>query len=1256
MKRNGLSKRTLALLLALCLALGCLAGCGPAAEESGSQSTEQSPGQSPENSDEQPSGPIGPDGVEQIAEQLVEPTGVTSGDLDAKGQFYPDYVSLEEELEAGNRVHLQMVEEGQTLLKNENNALPLASNERNITFLGLATIDYVVSGGGSGSASQTSYGMDWVAAFEQGGFNINPKTVDLYKNLDAADTSSGEIGTKLEPDMSYYGKSVVSTFQAYNDVAVVNISRAGRENVDLKTNNVDGHSNEDDHYLQLDDNELELIKLAKANFKKVVVMINSSMIMQIPELQASTDTEYGVDAILWVGGLGDQGTLAAAHILTGEVNPSGHTADIWYSDFTKDPTFTNFGDMSQNKDGSGDRMSSWFTYPNGDTSVYSSVEFREGIYYGYRYYETKADDMNAASEGSGDTWYAENVLYPFGFGLSYTTFDWELAGISADKNISAANQTITMKVRVTNTGDVAGKDVVQMYYTAPYTSGGIEKSSVVLGDYAKTRLLQLGESDVVTLQMVAQDMASFDWNDANSNGFIGYELEAGDYVISARRNSHEVVISETYTIADGIQCATDYTTGNPIEAQFVDDFDTTRESLLDNMISRSNGLEQPVAQTTDERVMTQVEADILDAEEVYYPYMDEEGQLWYVGEVPEGWTQGASTTVTPADLTGLVYTEPTVTNGVAVAATDEVSQKWDEYMNSLTWEEMVSYVTGSNGASEGPVQFSSGTCWQSAPITAATWNKELVEQQGLIYANHGLIKGIKAWNGIACNIHRSPFNGRVFEYYSEDPLLSGTNAAIIVKASISKGIINYAKHFFANVQEHNRADYGGVCTFATEQTFREIYMKSFEAMVKAGSMGLMTSFNRVGMVVNSNNWAVHENILRGEWGFHGNTVTDAWCRDYCSLDLMVRAGDDIVLSGNPGFTKTYLTAGEWDPSARNGMGLVAVPTEDGSSTFLSTTHYYAVRKSAQRLVQSWVNSNQYKNFASDYELTATVYYGLENAAQIECANTSDFSVTLAEGQALPAGISVDGFVVSNSLPIIGRYVPGDPEYTAPSEFMISIFGEEGAANMVDNNIYGSYAPQGTYEVMVDMECDGYITVSDVKLTINVVSPLQVNDELTIGVNGNNPIIELSQGSAANVVIDSEPYGYQHTFGSGFSASIVTNWYTKNGSKYLRDEEKTHADGTTIPYAEVEEKHEVNYEVIGDLPAGLTAQPVVGTGYGLRTNKPFDIVTGIQLTGTPSQAGEYTVTVRATIPTCSGTVWLNPDSEIIVEQDFTIVVK
>ncbi len=1174
--------------------------------------------------------------------EIYQTTGVTTGDMDANGMFYSDYSSIAEALAAGNEVHLQMVEEGQVLLKNENGALPLKSDERHVTLLGIASKDFVRGGGGSGATKGTSYKMNWEDAFEGEGFVLNPKTLELYENLFTilgGANEANDSGKLLEPDMSYYGKSVVNTFKSYDDAAIVFISRFGRENMDLEMDSVEGHSNEDDHYLQLDDNELELIKLAKAHFGKVIVVLNSSMIMQVPELNAAKDTEYGVDAILWVGGLGDQGTKAAVEILTGKVNPSGHTVDIWPSDFTKDPSFTNFSDMSQNKDENGERMNSWFVYPDGSSTVFSSVEFREGIYMGYRYYETVAADLNAANPGSGDAWYAENVMYPFGYGLSYTTFDWKLVDINAEKTISDSKEIISVSVEVENTGDVAGKDVVQIYYSAPYYQGGIEKSAVVLGGYEKTKLLQPGEKDVVTIEFVAQDMASFDSEDMNGNGFCGWEMEHGDYVISARRNSNEVVLEETFNVAEDMLCETDYVSGNEVTPVFVDDYTTVRDSLMDNMISRADGLTQPKAQTAEERVLEDWEAAVLDSEETYKPYNDEEGQPWYMTEVPSTWTQDAETTVTLSQLAGKEYTEATVVDGVATAADDENTRLWDEYMNSLSWSDLVDLCLG-NGASEGPVQMASGTCWQSAPITAATFNKELIQEQGRQYANYCLLKGVYAINGTACNIHRSPFNGRTFEYYSEDPLVSGTCAAIVVSECIQKGIINYAKHFFANVQEHNRADYGGVCTFATEQTFREIYMKAFEMMVKAGSMGLMTSFNRVGYVVNSNNWAVHEELLRDQWGFKGATVTDAWAKDFVSVDLMVRAGDDMLLGSDSSFPKNALTRGEWDATARDNKGIIMVPTEDGDEMVASPTHYYAVRRCAQHHLQTMVNSNRYKNFASDYELTATVYYGTANSTEIACEGTSDFSVTLAEGQELPVGLTASGFVVDYSRPILKTLQEGDEGYKT--------------GRGVDNNVYGDFAPQGTYEVLVNMTCDGFITVENVKLTINVVSPFQVNDELATGDSENNPVINVTSGEAVDLKIDSEPFAYQAFISQG----QITNWYVKQGSKYLRDEEKTHADGTTIPYSDVEEKHEVTYTIEGELPEGLTWVETTGTAYGLRTNKPFEIVTGLEITGTTTAAGEYTVTVKANIPYCRALagIWLLPSDELTVEQTFTIVVK
>mgnify|MGYP000830152234 FL=1 len=338
-------------------------------------------------------------------------------------------------------------------------------------------------------------------------------------------------------------------------------------------------------------------------------------------------------------------------------------------------------------------------YVDDTMTDYHSVEYREGIYVGYRYYETKGHD-------AGEAWYDENVVYPFGYGLSYTTFTQEIEGdIAPTGVIHAANETITVKVRVTNTGDVAGKDIVQLYYTAPYTEGEIEKAYVNLAAFGKTKELQPGESEVVTLQFVAQDMASFDWNDANANEFRGYELEAGDYVLSIRRNAHEEIASITRTVETGLQCVTDYTTGAEIKPLFSGDegleaYNSVNETLENNQMSRADGLEVPAAATKEDRTWDQAVIDELDAQKEYFSLNDTEDSPWYVSQVPATWTQNAGTrdengktAIQLADLAGVPYTEPSVVDGVAVASDDEGTKKWDEYMNQLTWDEMATIVS-----------------------------------------------------------------------------------------------------------------------------------------------------------------------------------------------------------------------------------------------------------------------------------------------------------------------------------------------------------------------------------------------------------------------------------------------------------------------------------------------------------------------------------------------------------------------------------
>ena len=455
---------------------------------------------------------------EGIKEDHVQAKKTTTGNLNAKGKFYADYLSLADEQEDAKDCVIAIAEEGDVLLKNENNALPLTSEEKSVTLLGMHTVNLVTAGGGSGSGTTGNNNIEYSTlekAFQHAGYKVNPATINLYDKY----TSLGIINNELP--LNYYTPSVISSYHAYSGAAVLTFSRFGTENSDLKTHDVEDQANTDDHILMLDDNEKALVRHAKQYFDKVIVLINSSNIMEIPDLaQEKRDDNLGVDAILWVGGVGNNGTEAIGRILDGSVNPSGHTSDIWTKDFKKDPSWTNFAYNSQNYDESHNRMNAMLYDKDGKVTNFAQVEYREGIYSGYKFYETKAADLGG---NNGETWYRDNVLYPFGYGLSYTTFDWEWSGVKLEDSIDSGNQTITAKVKVTNTGAVAGKDVVQLYYSAPYIKGGIEKASTNLVNFAKTRLLKPGESDVVTIQFVAQDMASYDYNDANKNNFKGYE-------------------------------------------------------------------------------------------------------------------------------------------------------------------------------------------------------------------------------------------------------------------------------------------------------------------------------------------------------------------------------------------------------------------------------------------------------------------------------------------------------------------------------------------------------------------------------------------------------------------------------------------------------------------------------------------------------------------------------------------------------------
>lgn len=958
--------------------------------------------------------------AETVTETNVPVTGAQTGFVTSQGKYYVDFASLAEERAAAKALNVQVAEEGFVLLKNDG-VLPLDAPNTSVSMFGYRSADIMMGGGGSGSGRPGQYGVPKTtleAGMTQAGFRVNQRLASFYS------TKSEEVAPADMP------ASVEYTYHAYGDVALIVVSRSGSEGRDEVTYGYMPKQNSDAnaHMLELTDREKDLIRYVKQKFDKVILIVNSSNAMELAEVnEERTADNLGVDAILWVGHTGNDGAAAIGSILAGKVSPSGRTADTYAVDFTKDPTFTNFGSNEQNFE-NGERMNN-NVYVGDEMTDYHSVEYREGIYVGYRYYETKGHD-------AGEAWYDENVLYPFGYGLSYTTFSQEIVeDVKPSATIGAANETITVKVKVTNTGDVAGKEVVQLYYSAPYTEGGIEKAYVNLGAFAKTGLLQPGESEIVTLQMVAQDMASFDWNDANDNGFIGYELEKGDYQISIRRNAHEEIASVTRSVPETICCTTDYTTGAEIKSLFTGEegleaYRSTNDTLENNLMSRDEGLEVPAAATKEDRTWDQAVVDELDAQKAYYSLNDSEDSPWYVSQVPDTWTQNAGvrdengkTAIQLADMAGVPYTEPTVVDGVATAATDEGTKKWDEYMNQLTYDEMALLVSYGgfgqpavetigkrqngaydaaahpfwNGAMFGGAtapENQMGTNWVTPAVWGCTWNTDLAYQIGIMTGNEALLFNINGLYGFSLNIHRSPFGGRNFEYLSEDALLTGKLAAALSRAATEKGLVTYTKHFMMNNQETNRNTNGGVISWATEQAIREIYAKPYEIAVKEGNnSAFMTAFNRIGLSTCSTNYALLELLTRSEWGFCGHNVTDYMdYPEYRFTNLMVRAGNELPLGGpNKLIGKgkggnSSSTEGTW--SAEQNTVLVAATVEaaeaadtarrageDASAyeTVPSATQYFAVRKAAQRILYSNANSNAILNgYAS--EISATVTY------------------------------------------------------------------------------------------------------------------------------------------------------------------------------------------------------------------------------------------------------------------------------------------
>ena len=764
------------------------------------------------------------------------------------------FSSTQEMAQEAGRVSLAVEQEGIVLLQNENEALPL-NNGAKVTLLGAATVEPVYSGAGAGAIS-----TDGVAtlkeSMEAAGFSVNPVTWEFYDTGDASsfrretknDFGAGNMLAHDAP-LSMYTDEIYASFKEYSDAAIVCIGRSGTESYDLEAD-----------YLTITDAEIDLINMARENFDKVVVVIN---VLNTMELQPVLDAK--VDAIVWTGAYGQTGIAAVGQILNGEINPSGRTVDTWAYSALSAPSTLNLGDYNivNSQVESGDKY----------------LVYEEGIYVGYRYYETRYEDTVLGTANVGSFNYDSTVLYPFGYGLSYTNFDW------SDFSLTESGNTVTATVKVTNAGQVAGKDTVELYMQSPYTSydvaNKLEKSAVELVGFEKTPLLQPGQSATVTVSVDKRDMTSYD-----AYGFGTYILEAGDYYFAAAKNAHEatdtILAAKGYSVANATAnvgsvnvASTDSTTyakslnGTAIVNQF-DDCDITTYDSNVCYLTRSNW-EGTYPTTYADGAWNAPDAVLAGLELKSLP--DKGDEMPVFGTISD--TYGR---LTMADMIGLDYDDP---KWDALLSQMSVEETWDLISHAGYGTKAIESITlpgvtqkdGTSGISSA-IAGGDQDCTGYPPeiVLASTWNKELANQMGLMVGEDSIASGIAVWYAPAMNIHRNPISGRNYEYYSEDGYLSGEMAANVVSGAVEKGTAVTIKHFAINDQETNRT---GCALFFNEQAAREIYLLPFEmSVVKGNANGLMDSMNRVGTTWSGANENLMVNVLRNEWGYKGFTITD----------------------------------------------------------------------------------------------------------------------------------------------------------------------------------------------------------------------------------------------------------------------------------------------------------------------------------------------------------------------------------------------
>lgn len=879
---------------------------------------------------------------------------VTEGGSDAEEGEYPRYFESEfnsvADLKAAGLAKVEEIEgEGAVLMKN-NGILPLKETE--VSLFGATAISPVYGGTGSG-AVDTSDSPSYVDAMTRSGLSVtNESLLDWYQEEELGREFSSSGDEINEARWKSIAKSDAASDFGKGEVAVFVVGRVGGEANDLKsTNHLDGGENplgadvpENADYLMLNKNELGILKGLKelkdeGKISGIVLLINSANPISAAFVN---DEAYGIDAALWIGSVGQTGLYAVGDILSGKINPSGSMPDTWWTNNLLDPAMANFGIYTYTNAGD-------YSFASSPAKFTSYVVYQEGIYVGYRYTETRYEDVVMGTAGAGDYKYEDVVAYPFGFGLSYTNF--ELSEMKTEKTGEGADTAYEVSVTVTNTGDVAGKKAVQIYAQQPYTDydkeNGIEKPAVELVGYGKTELLNPGDSETVTVSVPEYFLTSYD-----ATGTGVYILDEGDYYLTAAENAHQaannILAAKGFSSADGMDAdgnaeltekltyafdaesyAAAYGTGNPVSSLFASADINRYEGKGDNSV-------------------------------VYLSRNDWEGTLMLWSDDNE---DGENDNFVKLSMTDKMY-EDTILDDADIPENDDNwpvmgseetdyniiqlrsdadgqpldfnAPEWQQLLDQLTYDDMArlcavglrmtvslesvgkpetldhngpsgvtqKYSAGPNGyanQTNDPDKELTGTCYPCNGIVAATMNDKLVEEMGELIGEDCMWAGYAGFYGSGLNIHRTPYAGRVFEYYSEDGNLTGLIDAYETRGIQSKGVYVYNKHFVLNDQELQRQ---GLGTWCNEQAMREIYLRAFELpIVMADAKCVMTAFNRIGPVWSGADHNLLTGWLRGEAGMTGFAVTDMYEGDYMSKPHEVLAGNDIP-DNFPGTTGT----------------------------------------------------------------------------------------------------------------------------------------------------------------------------------------------------------------------------------------------------------------------------------------------------------------------------------------------------------------